>query len=842
VLRLAWSGVRHNTGRYIATLIAIITGIAFFAATGFLSDRVIDSLEGDVNREFGAVDAAVVPDDSGDAASEAFVNDLRLSGETYDRIATADGVEGTAGILTGTVGFLADDGTTFGDGATGRLWVADEELNPLQLVEGTAPTAPGELTVDRGLADEESLQVSDPVTVLTQAGQFDATIVGITAFGSADSIDDGGTVTLPEATAFDWLAAGQVEYEDIYLRGSSSQDDLVAAVEPLVPDGFQAQTGEAFLEDQRAEIGAFGAVLKQGLQAFALLALFVGGFVIYNTFSVIVAQRLRELAVLAAVGATPKQIKRSLRFEGLVIGVVGSALGVVVGAALTFGLIALLSAFGVALPGSGIKVTPQIVYQGLFLGTAITLFSVMIPARRAARTEPIEALRDTAVEAGALTRRRVVTSAVLVALGVGGLLLGGNGAAVGLGALALFIGVIVSGPILAAGSASVLKPLLSRFGLEVRLAVDNTARNPKRTATTSNALLIGVFLVTLVTVAGTSLKDFAVGEIQKLDSADYLISSDGGTIDDELVADLSAIEGVETVVPFRAESVTIDDVASRLSTGDLDQLTEVANLEVKEGSLDDLAAGTIAVIPDALVTSGEAASEAVDIGSVVTVTDASGDSADLEVVALLENTFDTATVGSLVAAETFDDLVGDTAPTVAFISVQTGAQTDTTEAIEDRTALRPDISVMEGNAIGQLIGSIFDFLIKAVDGLLLMSVIVALIGIVNTLSLSILERRRELGLLRVVGMVDKRVQRMVQLESVLIAGLGTLSGIVLGSFVGWSLIQAIDRLSDAGIAVSIPWLLLLGVLVLGVALGMLASYIPSRRSTRLEVLDAIAST
>ena len=149
---------------------------------------------------------------------------------------------------------------------------------------------------------------------------------------------------------------------------------------------------------------------------------------------------------------------------------------------------------------------------------------------------------------------------------------------------------------------------------------------------------------------------------------------------------------------------------------------------------------------------------------------------------------------------------------------------------------------MEGNAIGQLIGAIFDFIIKAVNGLLLMSVIVALIGIVNTLSLSILERRRELGLLRVVGMVDKRVQRMVQLESVLIAGLGTLSGIVLGTFVGWSLIQAIDRLSDADIAVSIPWLQLLGVLVLGVVLGVVASYIPSRRSTRLEVLDAIAST
>ena len=209
---------------------------------------------------------------------------------------------------------------------------------------GVAPAASGEIAIDRGLADDEDLAVGDNVIVLTLAGQQDATIVGITSFGSSDAQDQSGTVSISEADAFDWLNSGQVEYQDLYLRGNVGEQELVDAVEPLVPDGFKIQTGQDFLEDKRNEVGGFGKVLKSALQFFALLALFVGGFVIYNTFNVIVAQRLRELAVLAAIGATPKQLKRSLRFEGLVIGLIGSALGVAAGFALAFGLMAILSA------------------------------------------------------------------------------------------------------------------------------------------------------------------------------------------------------------------------------------------------------------------------------------------------------------------------------------------------------------------------------------------------------------------------------------------------------------------------------------------------------------------
>jgi putative ABC transport system permease protein len=275
----------------------------------------------------------------------------------------------------------------------------------------------------------------------------------------------------------------------------------------------------------------------------------------------------------------------------------------------------------------------------------------------------------------------------------------------------------------------------------------------------------------------------------------------------------------------------------RLATVDTGALTEVADVKVAQGSLDGLRDGTIALMGDE-----DGRVSGVAVGDRVAVVGASGQRADLEVVALLRRSIDSAQVGSLVDAATFARIAGPTSPTVAFIDVESGAQSDTKDAIDEQAALRPDVSVTEGNAVGRLVGSVFDFIIKAVDGLLLMSVIIALIGIINTLSLSILERRRELGLLRVVGMTDRRVQRMVRLESILIALLGTVSGLVLGTFVGWALIRTIDRLSEAGIGFSPPLRALLLVLVAGVLLGFLASLIPARRSTRLEVLDAIKAT
>jgi putative ABC transport system permease protein len=848
MFKLALRGVRMNAGRYIATLVAIMTGVAFFTASGFLSDRVIDALEGATRQQYEAVDAAITVDHDEGAPGADFADDLRLSADVAEQIAALPEVDAVGGDLTGQVAFLGPDGSAFADGATGRAWIVDEELNPSDITEGSPPQQSGEIAVDRGTANDEGLAVGDSVTLLSLSGQNDVTITGITVFDDHDAEDQGGTISLFETDAFDWLNSGQAEFEDLYIRGNTDQAALVEAVEPLVPSGFIVQTGDDFVDDKVAESSGFGRFLKIGLQVFAGIALFVGGFVIINTFTVIVAQRLRELAVLAAIGATPKQIKRSLRYEGLAVGVIGSALGVVVGAGLAFGLMGALSLAGIGLPGSGIKISPSVVIQGMVAGTVITFLSVMRPARKAAKTEPIEALRETAVEGATLTRKRIIWTAILLGFGAFNLLFGSTGGNIGLGALFFFIGMIAAGPIIALGGSKVFRPIASRAGLEGRLAADNIGRNPQRTATTANALLIGVFLVTLVTVAGTSLKDFAVNEIDELAASDFFLISDGGTIDEQLAADINAVDGVEQVVLFRNESVAIEDdgietdaadggeapvgAPSALSTGDFAQIQQVANLNIKQGSLDALAPGTVIVIDQ-----GEEFTP--EVGATVTYSRSDGSTFELEVVGVMDSTIDSSLLGGLVIPETFDEVFGPGEPNEAFIDAVDGDQTEVKDRIEEVTDLRPDLYLQRGSEFADLIGGIFDFLINAVNGLLLMSVIVALIGIVNTMSLSIIERRRELGLLRVVGMLDRRVRRMVRIESILISTLGTLSGVFIGVFTGFSLVYGINRLSDADIALNFAFWQLAIIIVAGILLGYLAALIPANRSTKTEVLDAI---
>ncbi len=834
MLHLAIRGVRFNVGRYVATLVAIITGVAFFAASGFLSQRVIDALEGDAGRQYAAVDVAVIPDDSSSSADQDFAAALKVDGKVADEIRALPDVEAVGGELTGAVAFLGQDGKPVAANATGRLWIDDEDLNPVDVTKGRGPEAADEIAVDEDTAKDEGIEVGDRETLLSLAGQNEVTVVGITSFGNAASQDPGGTVSLPEASAFDLLNSGQEEYSALYVRGSGSQADLTEAVAKVLPDGFVAQSGQDFIDDQKAQAGGIGNALKTGLQAFALLALFVGGFVIYNTFNVIVAQRIRELAVLSAIGATPKQLKRSLRLEGLLIGFLGSVLGVVVGFGLAFLLIAVLEAFGIALPGSGITPDVPTIVQALIAGTFITFLSVTVPARRAAKVEPIEALRDAAVDQRQVSKVRVAVILVLTVLALVGLA-SGNPWQVLAGSVELFLAVILSGPLIAIGGSRVLRPVLGRLGLEGRLAVDNVGRNPKRTATTANALLIGLFLVTFVTVAGTSIKDYAQAAIKATTGADYVIASTGGTIDPELVSSIEAVDDVERVVPFRSEPVTIDDRPSAVSTGDFDAIEDVAAIDVSAGSFDDLG-------PDQIIVTEDPGGAGPKVGDTVVLATSSGDTRKLEVVGLLTSSLDTTYTGSFVDDGTFDEVVGDKAPTIAFIDVKSGAQSDVEDQIQEIVDLRPDVTLTAGDFFAELIGTVFNFIINAVNGLLMMSVIVALIGIVNTLSLSILERRRELGLLRIVGMTDRRVQRMVRLESVIISALGTVTGVALGAFVGIAVVLSIGRTSDASISLSIPWLQVGGVLVLGIVLGFLASYVPSRRSTRLDVLDAINAT
>jgi putative ABC transport system permease protein len=834
MLKLVLSSVRHSLGRYIATLVAIIAGVGFFTAVSVVSDGVISSLDGNVDAQYGPVDVAVVPKESeGSLTSAAQPEPIKVPQKTVDELLQLDGVEGGAGVLAAPTSFADAKGKAYATSAIGRLWVDDDELNPLSVTKGEAPTGAGEIAVDRGLAEEEDLAVGDDLTLLTLAGEQQVTLVGITAFGDSDAIDSGGTVSIAPADAFAWLGSGKEEYDAFYLRGSGG-DDLVDEAKAVVGSGLTAQTGDEFRDDQRQESGQFAQTLKRGLQAFAVLALLVGGFVIYNTFSVIVAQRMRELAVLAAIGATPKQLKRSLRMEGLVLGIAGSLLGVAAGYALTLLLQLVLKATGNDLPG-GLTFSASNVVSGVLLGTIITVLSVLSPARRAGRTEPMEAMREAAVESADLGKGRLIVAVAMAVLGVAGMVAGSGLVATGIGAVAFIGSVFVAAPYLARGGARVSRPLLHRFGLEGRLAVDNSVRSPKRTATTANALLIGVFLVTFVAVSGASLRDWIVDQVDDAQSADYIVFSQGGTIDQPFVDEVTGVKGVDGVVAFQRQALTIDGKVATASSGDVAEMRDVAAIEADKGSLDDLTDGTIAVLDDG-------SADAPSVGDTVSVAVTDGQPMDLSVVAVLKPTTDTGQTGSIIDAASFDQIVGDAKPTIAFVDLADDAGKATDDALVDVTERRPDITAIEGNIVGELISTIMDFLIRAVTGLLLMSVVIALIGIVNTMSLSILERRRELGLLRIIGMTDKRVRRMVRAESVLISLLGTIGGLVLGLVVSLLMVLSINRQSEAAISPSIPWWQLLAILLLGVVLGVLAAILPARRSTRLEVLDAVAAT
>lgn len=829
MLKIAWRGVRNNTGRYIATLVAIMTGVAFFAATGFLGDRITDAVEGDTRARFGQVDVAVAPESTDD--TQYLQEALRVPGPVATQIVAVDGVDGFAFVLAGPIAVRDAQGEIVAEGATGRQWISDEVLNPLELAEGRGPAAANEIAMDRGLAEELAVSVGDEITVLSIAGENPSMIVGITQFGDSDSMDGpGGTVSVSTAVGADWLGGGDVAYDEVYVRGSGSQQDLADSIAPLLPAGLVADTGDDFLQSKIDEIGAFVRIIRTALQGFAALAMIVGGFVIYNTFNVLVAQRVKELAVMRAIGATPKQVRRALRFEGIVVGLLGSAAGVLLGVGFMFLLDFVLQRFGVNLPGKSLVIRPVSIIFPILLGTVITVISVMIPARRASRTEPIEALRDAAIESSPYSRKRLIFTVVAFVAALALFFAGTHAAHIGIATFLLFAATIAAGPVLAVLAAKVSKPVLSTLGIEGRLASDNSARNPQRTATTANALLIGVFLVTLVSVSGTTVKDYVLEALEGIESADFLLASDGGTLDQELISTISEVDGVEIVETFRREAVSVNGQPSLVATVDIETLIDITDITELEGSLADLVPGTIAVKRD----------QDIALGDTVTINDANGDALDLTAVAVLDYAIDVEAVGNLLHDSDFASLVGDTAPTVAFIDTKAGLRTESIDAIESETEARPDLTLTDGNALGKAIGSAFDFMINAVNGLLGMSVLVAVIGIVNTLTLSIFERRRELGLLRIVGMKDRSVQRMVRIESILISILGTVIGAVLGVFTGWALIQAISRLVD-DVDLAMNWAVgrVLLVLVVGVLLGILAAWLPAKRSTRLDLLEAI---
>jgi putative ABC transport system permease protein len=840
MLRYALKSLRANLTRLVATALAVIIGITFLASGLMLTDAMRAGLTGDVEQQYAAVDLAITPNESTDFGQIATV-----PAEVLDLVRAIDGVDAAAGQIQASATVLRPDGTTANLRSQGRAWIEDEQLNPLQLDEGTAPSGEGDVVLDRKLADEAEAGIGDTVQLETPIGRTEATVVGISRFGDQDSLDDGGTISFDETTAIAVLNAGVPGYSSVLVRTSAEPMTVAIDLQQALPGSVQLLSKAEFIDDETAFAAAFVTVLRPVLQGFAYLSMFVCAFVIFNTFSVVVTQRFRELALIRAVGGTPAQVRRSLMVEGLAIGLVASALGIVGGLLLTLGVQAVLDRFDLGLPTGSLRITFGTVLLCMLVGTVVTVLSVIVPAFRAGRTKPVEAMRSTAVDTSGTSVVRAVLGAVFLGLSLALLMANQFVAAqwyyLAPGGLLLFISLFVAGPLLARAFAMVIRPLLAAFGLTGRLAADNAVRNPKRTATTANALVIGLFLVTLVTVSGEAMKSYIVGEFNKLSSSDFIVGAERA-LDPELVEGVRDTEGVTGVAALRTGITSTTGITQPvfISTTDLAELGDVAGMTLKEGSLDKVTNGEGIAVPDlGELGGGMGGQAALGLGDQIVVQDETGAERTLTVEAVLDEAgFDSLFVGYIVGEQTFTEVVGDQPTTFAFVRVEPGQADAVGQRLEQLLQGYTGVEVQPGNFIGQIVGNVFDFLIGAVNALLGMSVVVALVGIVNTMTLSIFERRQELGMVRALGMTRQQVGRMIRLEAVLIGLLGTLIGIGAGVLLSWVVVSSIDEIE---IGLSFNWARVGLIFAVGVMVGILASLLPSRRATRLDMLEAMRS-
>jgi len=838
---LTLANLRANPVRFVATLLAVLVGTGFLSTTLVLRDSLGASIEAGIANGLSGIDAAVVPYE-GDVAS--FGGKATIPPQVEGIVASADGVAAAASVRTADLNLFTTDGSVIAEGAGGIGWIDDPGLASFSVVDGEVPRAEGEIAVDQRTFDRKDLALGQAVSVGTANGPADGIVVGIVAYGNEAQRSTEGDVVVAEVDAEAWLATGDGGVDAVIARSdtldevalAASVDEALSTVSSVDPAGVEVLTGDEYRDRVGGQAASLAQVIGTGLQVFAYVALFVSIFIIYNTFTVVVAQRVRELALLRAIGATGKQVRRAVRLEALVVGFVASVAGVVVGIVAFELLIRFVPALA-DLGGGGsvvLSVRPMAVLQVVLTGVIITWLSAAVPSWRASRIRPIAALRDSSVDRSGASKIRAGIGLVLVALGATTLAIGASGASpwfLAPGPLLLFLGTLVAGPVLAAGFAALASRIVGTRNPVRHLATANAGRNPNRTATTANALVIGLFLVVFVTAAGGSLRDWAVRQVAQLGGSDLSVQTvDLRPLPDGLSEQILAIDGVDggaEVVLGVGVSAAAGDAGQSVSGGDVVALQGVQGFDLVDGSLEGLGPRDVVVRDFGGL---------VKVGDDYPVTLADGSSVDFNVSATTSFTIDSA--GSIVTPAAAAELAPTSGVNYLVLSVDGGQYDAVVAQIDGLLADYSTVTVFEGGSITQLIKGFFNAVIASVNGLLAIAVVIALFGIVNTLVLSITERTREIGLLRAVGMTRSQLAASIRTEAVLTAALGTVIGTVMGLFVAWAVTRQL--LADGG-GFSWPLRELVVVMALGIVIGLVAAVIPAWRASRLDVLEALQS-
>jgi putative ABC transport system permease protein len=837
-------------GRLVRTSLAVLLGVAFMCGTMVLTDTVGKSFKDLFGSVFAGTDAYVrsaAKVSGGNGPGGGFTQRANIPETLLATVQRADGVKAAEGRVMGYTQIVGKDGKALGNpgrGAPtfGTNWDETAELNPFHVVDGTPPQSDNDVVIDKGSAKKGKLQVGDSTRFVFSGPTQTFHISGIAKFGKADSPLGASFAMFTTRTAQQYvLQPGAFDAISVLGQPGVSQAQVRASVAAVMPPGIEVLTGKQITKEQQNDIQKGISFFSTFMLVFALIAVLVGSFIIHNTFSILVAQRGKEVALLRAVGARRRQVMWSVLIESVVVGVIAAVLGLIAGILLSIGLKALLNAIGFGVPATGLIITPRPIVSAFFVGVVISVLSSLGPARRATRVSPVQMMHDSSMETASGLGTRLIVG--LAMLGVGVLLIleglfghpGSVVLTVGTGVVLVFISVAVLGPVIAVPVTRVVGSPLPRLrGMAGNLARENALRNPRRTAATASALMIGVGLVAFIGIFAASAKASLDDTIKKQFHGDFVVaaSNEFGGLSPAVEGKLKAQPEVADVVPLRFSPATVNGGRAILTGIDGKSFDKIADIQLRSGSLSDLDAHSIAV------KRSTAEGRGWKLGQMIPVTFAQTGAQQLKLVATYDK--NDLVTKYVVGLPVFEQNVTPQFDSIVFVNKASGASVAAARAGLDRaTADYPTAKVQDQTEFAKAQSAQIDPLLGFVRVMLALSIVIAVFGIYNTLALSIYERTRELGLLRAVGMTRRQMRTTVRWESVIIALFGALLGIVIGVFFGWLMVRAVH---DQGITLlRIPAGQLVFYTVAAGIIGVIAAIGPARRASRLDVLAAIAT-
>ncbi|GAA0844718.1 ABC transporter permease [Streptosporangium amethystogenes subsp. fukuiense] len=835
MLRTTLAGLRAHRLRLLLTSLAIALGVGFIAGTFVLTDTI----EAGFTQKFAAaadrIDVAVLPlPDSGGGAPV-------LSDATLEKIRAVEGVADAQGLVRGTSALIGKDGKAAGDHPTVGISLPEGALNRTSIVSGTAPRTAKEAVLDEGTARTRGFRVGDTIAVLDSENvRHEFTLVGLFDVGLDQEIGYSGAVGYTTGTAREMTGQRGFREVDVTAAEGVSQETLRASVAAAVGAGHQVKTGERYAADLAKANGASSEFLTLGLLLFGVVAMFVAALVIYNTFNILVAQRTREMALLRCIGATRGQVFGSIVLESAVVGLLSSVLGLLLGYGMGAGALAVLTAVGAPLPSVAASLTPRTIVLGLVIGLTVTVGAALPPARSATRVAPIAALRSQAEEqtfrAGLV---RMIFAALFLVSGAG-ITAAGMATAPGESALVvvmagcslIFLAVLTLGPVIVKPLSAFAGWVPARlFGVPGRLAVDNSRRNPKRSATTTVALTVGVTLMTVISVLTGTIRVTYAHQLDEQFPIDYLVRSQdrSSELPRAIAEDLRTRPELTAVVAFRSST-------ARLATGD--EKYEVGTFTPAPGFAPKLDAGSVdRLVPGtALVADHVAERLKAGVGDRITVRTPKAGAVELSIVGVSDQ--ESGLSGVTVPEREFDRYFGEVGDSRVIVNHSDGVDPDRAlMAVEAATRPYPTAKVASSTEVRGEFDEALDMMLMIITGLLGLAVLISLLGIANTLSLSVHERTRESALLRALGLTRPQLRRTLSVEALVLGLIGALVGVVLGIGFGW----AAARTMTENVILQLPVPQILSFVALSGLAGVLAAVLPARRAARASVVGSLAS-